>query len=313
MNFKKVKYFLKSKLFKYHKIVFLGLFISFVFSESLINYYLNISKHPKSKTRVADNRNSSQHRDLKNSSENKVLLNNSTKFYSLPKPLLYIGIMITKNTPISRIDAFRKSFVFSTNTINFKYFFVIGKGFHKPLPHDFWEVEIEENLNEGKTFQWFLEAWKKLKLEPYLHPLSGVVKMDIDCAVNWTKLALDIFPVSIANFYYIGRANQNHICGGGSHCPPLGCIDFANNCWIYMSGGWYALNINLLDIIMNCKFAYEHSVGIEDLLVGQWILYCSPQNVSVSSFDNGNFFCHSNHILDIHVSTMLIDQVSCFK
>lgn len=120
------------------------------------------------------------------------------------KPMLYIGIMITKETPLSRINAFRKSFLYSTSNVIFKYFFVIGKGHDYQGEPDILELDIEENMNDGKTYQWFLAASKMLKNETNVHELSGIVKMDTDCAVNWTKLDMDIFSMNVSKNISLG-------------------------------------------------------------------------------------------------------------
>ena len=157
----------------------------------------------------------------------------------------------------------------------------------------------------------FLAASKMLKNETNAYELSGIVKMDTDCAVNWTKLDMDIFSMNVSKKYFIGRPNTNSKCGGGNHCPPQGCIDFSKDCWIYMSGGWYGLNLHLVETIMNCTYARYHTVGIEDLMVGQWILHCSNQEVFVWGFENGILFCHSGSVSDLQVSNIHFNQESC--
>ena len=104
--------------------------------------------------------------------------------------------------------------------------------------------------------------------------------------------------------YYLGRRNSRSMCGNLDYCPPSDCHDFSHNCWVYMSGGWYALSLKFAKwSILNRSYAASHSVGYEDLTVGTWISHYSPE-ASVVHAVNGQFFCHSSCISGQHIRDM---------
>ena len=227
-------------------------------------------------------------------------------------PTILVGVMITDQTPQSRLEAFRTSFLQATHKVKIKYFFVKGKGpSHLDTP-DVMRLDIHENIDEGKTFHWFRTASQWLQTNAKYHPLNGIVKMDTDTAVNWTKFSVDVFS-QVERPYYIGRTNGNAICGGASYCPPTGCSDFTNECWIYMSGGWYALSLETVaTLTTNCSYSMQNINGYEDLVVGQWIKNCIDM-INIKSTDNGMFFCHSSANDDTAIESSVFYQQKCTK
>lgn len=210
-------------------------------------------------------------------------------------PTILIGIMITKDTPVERLNAFRNTFFNISTNVNLIFKFVQGKSEKQNIETDVIVLNISENMNDGKTYHWFEYGVKFLSEFASYHKLNGIVKMDIDCAVDWNRFLNVFFPFLHEN-YYIGRVNDLTICGGASHCPPQDCNGFYDNCWIYMSGGWYSLNYNVAhSLIFNCKFPKQNIYGPEDLMVGKWIQNCF-KNVSIFNVKNGDFFCHDNSI-----------------
>ena len=186
-------------------------------------------------------------------------------------PTILVGVMITDQTPQSRLEAFRTSFLQATHGVTIKYFFVKGKGSSHSDTHDVMRLNIHKNMDEGKTFYWFRTAEQLLKINAKYHPLNGIVKMDTDTAVNWTKFSVDVFS-QVESPYYIGRTNLHAKCGGAPYCPPTGCSDFTDECWIYMSGGWYALSLETVETLTTkCSYSMQNINGYEDLVVGQWI------------------------------------------
>ena len=224
------------------------------------------------------------------------------------RPTLVVGVFITNSTPSARINAFRRSFSIAAPFLPFTihHVFVLGESalLAEESRSDILRLRIHENMDEGKTFQFFREAvefFTRFNI-PY-HPLNGIVKMDTDTAVDWLAFAHRVFP-RLRPMYYLGRRNSRELCGNLPHCPPSHCRDFTSDCWIYMSGGWYALSFDLArSAILNCTFAESHTVGYEDMLVGMWIAHCAV-NPTVSVVENGDFFCHSSYILDRHVREM---------
>lgn len=232
-------------------------------------------------------------------------------------PTLVVGIMITDSTPIGRLEAFRKSFSYPTPGIILKHFFVKGVVDWETRPFsnssDVIRVDMMENMNAGKTFHWIRMAAMWLKENAHGHILDGIVKMDIDTAVNWTKFATDVFP-TLPLSYYTGRRNGHEICGGAPYCPPTGCADFTDECWIYMSGGWYAMSMDVAwKLTMECLYASSNMDGFEDLQVGVWIRQCGLKHVNIKSVDNGFFFCHHSGMDDATVASGNYGSLTCKK
>jgi hypothetical protein len=210
-------------------------------------------------------------------------------------PTIIVGVMITEHTSIERIKTFRESVPQNNKNVKLILKFVQGNATKIHIGTDVVVLNIFENLDEGKTFHWFEFAVKYLAVFEQYHKLNGIVKMDIDCAVNWNEFTKNIF-VKLKPYYYFGRVNDFVICGGGSHCPPSSCQDFSGDCWIYMSGGWYALSYDLTNhLVFNCKYPSQNIIGFEDLMVGKWIKNCF-NDTFVYSVKNGDFFCHDNSI-----------------
>ena len=238
------------------------------------------------------------------------------------RPTLLVGVFITNATSRLRLSAFRRSFQLASSLVKFNlhHVFVLGDSiFADESQGDVLKLPIHENVDEGKTFRYFQAAmeWFSSKNVAY-HPLNGIVKMDTDTAVDWSTFSDDVLP-HLEPLYYLGRRNSRSICGNHQHCPPSICRDFSDGCWVYMSGGWYALSVELAkSAILNCSYSSSHTLGYEDLTVGTWISHCSS-SAKVFHVENGDFFCHSSLILDDHISEMrfpkhywmFFERVSC--
>jgi hypothetical protein len=238
------------------------------------------------------------------------------------QPTLLVGVFITNNTSSLRLSAFRRSFTVAKSLVpfNLQHVFVLGNTqFPDDSYGDLLRLPIHENVDEGKTFQYFQAAidWFTNQNVPY-HPLNGIVKMDTDTAVDWLAFS-KYLRSQLKPMYYLGRRNNRNKCGNLQHCPPSHCQDFSDECWVYMSGGWYALSFDLAkSTILNCSYSASHMLGYEDLTVGKWIYHCSS-SVRVFHVENGVFFCHSSFILDTHIHDMqfpkqnwlFFDRVSC--
>merc|ERR1719273_1397615 len=88
--------------------------------------------------------------------------------------------------------------------------------------------------------------------------------------------------------------NTHDLCGDAWWCPPRNCTSFERNdgCWIYMSGGIYALSLKLLRKIMSVP---QEPIGYEDLTVAGWIRNTSLANVvDVLHHPNGELWCHGS-------------------
>lgn len=222
------------------------------------------------------------------------------------QPTLLVGVFITNKTSSSRLNSFRRSFDIARSLVRFnlRHFFVLGDTTIEDNHSDILRLPIPENMDEGKTFHYFRAAidWFSRQNIPF-HPLNGIVKMDTDTAVDWPEFSNHVLA-RLQPMYYLGRLNSRAMCGNLDHCPPSHCRDFSNGCWVYMSGGWYALSLDLAKrSILNCSYSASHVIGYEDLTVGTWISRCSS-TAAVFHVENGDFFCHSSFILDHHVHEM---------
>ena len=145
------------------------------------------------------------------------------------------------------------------------HYFVVG--FTDTMPHaefalheDFIFLSEPENMNEGKTFDFFLSVFS-------LHPDADFyAKTDMDTFVD--VLLLDRLLLTFPSPYiYFGFENSYFICGGAEHCPKD---------WQYMSGQFYALGHALVSWLSGNKNLHLRK-GDEDLQIGRTLqLYDGP-------------------------------------
>jgi hypothetical protein len=129
------------------------------------------------------------------------------------------------------------------------------------------------------------------------HPQNMIFKMDTDIALNLSRLDDEISKLSISS--YMGLMTVHDMCGGYAHCPPQGCSNFQGQCWIYMSGGFYGLSLNLVELLMNCQYSAQNKNSYEDLMVGLWIKNCKLDGlVNIVSYNRSFLYCHSSSLTD---------------
>lgn len=148
-----------------------------------------------------------------------------------------------------------------------------------------------ENMNAGKTREWFRYAVSAFSTS------AMVIKMDVDVVVKWDLLEPHFVLANATSELYLGRVNDFFRCGQASHCPPHGCTDFSNGCWVYMSGGFYGVSLEVAKRLADCKFFARHFKGDEDLMTGLAIKACSPDpsRVKLAKFQAGTAWCHNTH------------------
>ena len=216
------------------------------------------------------------------------------------KPTILVGIFITDDVPESRIDAFRQSFdIFhrqnsSYSTIEHIFFLGQSQKQNFNISADIFRGDFPENMNEGKTFEWlkFSLKWFR-KQRNFYHIHHMVVKMDVDTTVDWKRL--DSMLQSFNTSFYFGVPSGFHKCGSHTYCPPELCdLDFKNDCWMYMHGGFYGMALNVVkDVVYACDIPARNPRGYEDLLIGLWIKNCGI-HVNIEKTENGEVFCHSS-------------------
>jgi hypothetical protein len=91
---------------------------------------------------------------------------------------------------------------------------------------------FDENMNFGKTFAWF--QWASTQVADY------VIKLDTDALANWHLLLS--WTRTMTPPAYFGTILTYSACGSQPYCPPVGCTDFDDSCWVYMSGGMYGIS-----------------------------------------------------------------------
>jgi galactoside 2-L-fucosyltransferase 1/2 len=175
-------------------------------------------------------------------------------------------------------DSFRSSISVSASqfqTFNLKHFFYVGRDVDVQAENtefrDIIQGVFPENINDGKTFEWFKAA---------AH-MDGdwVIKMDQDTVVKWSRLAL---VASKTGPLYFGtrvlRWNEDlSVSPVNGHAPSNQCHDFSKGCWFYMSGGFYGVSMDVARAISSCGFARENKRGYEDALMGFWMGACIPE------------------------------------
>ena len=221
---------------------------------------------------------------------------------NIVKPTIVLGMMVSDQTSLRAIEAHRRSFRNFTkkgnSSCDIKLFFFFGESDVKSSVngHDVVRGNFKENLNDGKTFEWFkwAVAWFG-KHRPNADPRSMIIKFDCDTAVKWSRLD-KLVPTFNSSVYFGLLAD----CGSGPWCPPHRCFKeqakFAGDCWIYMSGGFYGLSLGVARQVMNCSFPANNKVGHEDLTVGRWIKNCNV-SVQVYSVEMNRIFCHERFML----------------
>lgn len=127
---------------------------------------------------------------------------------------------------------------------------------------DIIELDIVENMNSGKSFEWFRFA--------ALHFRSArfISKGDMDTIIFPREVLRSVSRISRdAQGIYGGFVVDWNMCGGGSHCP------FG---WIYMAGPFYFLSQDLVQWLgsVNNTIVRDNSAGHEDLQIGK-CLYLS--------------------------------------
>lgn len=218
------------------------------------------------------------------------------------------GVFITRATPPPLLAAFRAAAArHNANAsararVAVKFF--VGKGGHpvqqsepSGLGADVIEAPSPENMNGGKTFEWFEAAARAFPSAAF------VFKCDTDTAVNWELLEPYLVAARAKSpLTYIGHMNDHESCGRFSHCPPKGCADMAGNCWVYMSGGFYGLSGALADRLARCAHARAHRAGPEDLVTGKGVKRCGEGAENVVHVRNGIAWCHSKKNTPAHIA-----------
>jgi len=122
---------------------------------------------------------------------------------------------------------------------------------------DLIELDVEENMNSGKTFDWFRFAAHRFPTARFIS------KGDMDTFVYSEDLLRSVRHLPRpARSIYGGNVVDWKSCGGYDHCPYG---------WVYMAGGFYFISQDLVQWFgaVNNTFVNDNSMGHEDLQVGK--------------------------------------------
>jgi hypothetical protein len=166
---------------------------------------------------------------------------------------------------------------------------------HRFLPQ-FVKGEFPENMNDGKTREWFRWA---ASVFPYS---QWILKVDTDVTINWHDLGT-ILSDTKREMRYLGIINDSARCGGGDLCPPVGCMSQEGSCWIYMSGGFYGVSTQLAQVLGGCSYYQQHDKGHEDVRFGQAVKHCihNTSALWIVNVPVGQAWCHSKATTTTHV------------
>ncbi|CAG8590468.1 5651_t:CDS:2 [Dentiscutata erythropus] len=113
-------------------------------------------------------------------------------------------------------------------------------------------LNITENMNEGKTFEYF-KWFAKNRKDNYM------VKLDDDAFFHLIHYYRDLQDIPRERVYY-GNAVRDHL-----------------GTYTYMAGGGYTLSHDLVIDIVGSDWASSNVIGHEDWLVGEWICHVAKE------------------------------------
>ena len=209
---------------------------------------------------------------------------------------ILVGAMITSHTTREHRDAMRSTLQNLGCGCDARMLFFVGRDgdFNDEMAahNDIMQLDFAEHMNEGKTYRWFATA--AIVQASRAFEFDAVFKMDADTSVDWCGLCAAVAEArKEARHFYMGRPNSGGLCGALSLCPPVDCVDYSQNCWVYMSGGFYGMSAASLQTLMAHSFPKAHALGHEDMQVGQWFRRVLP-DVRLVNIDNGVLWCHDS-------------------
>ena len=166
------------------------------------------------------------------------------------------------------------------------------------LHQDITILPINENMNNGKTYEWFNYAYRQSKGARDAYQNYMVFKADMDTIVCLDIFIEDLLKYQSSKYLYYGRTNGYEYCGR-RHCPPKGCDGFYGDCWIYKSGGLYGMSMPLINAIFEDDLAASFKNGFEDIQVGLWINQTDVRTkVNSVHQENCVLWCHSDKVME---------------
>ena len=156
----------------------------------------------------------------------------------------------------------------------------------RDLHRDLTILDIEENMNRGKTYEWFKHAYNNNQRDKFAHYL--VFKSDMDtiaCLHGFVGDLLNATQQSESKYLYYGVPLP--------HCYAKGCKAFEGQCWHVMAGRLYGLSMPLMEAIFDDDRASDLKRGKEDVQTAKWINKTSVrEEVDCIDREEGAFACH---------------------
>jgi len=145
-------------------------------------------------------------------------------------------------------------------------------------------LDIKENMNEGKSLQYFKEASALFPSADYVY------KMDTDMGVCLDDLLSTLVSAASSGADYVGW-RQNYVsCGMQPRCPPYGAD---KEDWFFMSGSFYGMRRELVLLVTGSEENARKNIGDEDLMMGRMVHRVLP---SPKAYDIACLFDREDYI-----------------
>jgi Galactosyltransferase len=165
---------------------------------------------------------------------------------------------------------------------------------------DIIQLDMRENVNQGKTYAWFTYCAMHFPAATYL----GKADDDIFIRIDVLQYELQFAPrVRL----YGGFETDLTGCGSKGHICPRG--------WTYMSGQFYFISQDLVQFVAKSLFAAQNQRGHEDIMFGTWLHHANrllyhmvlPVHTKPNSFkltEDGPL--HQHHVADAQAFQSLL-------
>jgi hypothetical protein len=144
-------------------------------------------------------------------------------------------------------------------------------------------LDIKENMNEGKSLQFFKEATLAFPEADYVY------KMDTDIGLCLPDLLSLLHKASEANADYVGWRQNFVSCGMQPRCPPYGEAED----WFFNSGSFYGMKRTVASLVAASQVNARKNVGDEDLMMGRMVHRVLP---IVAGFDLACLFDREDYV-----------------
>lgn len=171
------------------------------------------------------------------------------------KPKIFVGVFTVEEN-YNRREIIRNTYL-KDKPDNIIFKFVIGKMKYKNILeeideyHDILSLDIDENMNYGKTYEYFYAIAEIFEN----YPLDFVIKADDDSYLNLNLIYKDL-SITPANMTYWGFLVGN----------------------TFMGGECYGLSFDLVKWIKNSSIARKYKKGHEDSQIQKWFKWSNINN-----------------------------------